>query len=135
MSSQADEIWNEILTLAQEMGLFEPRLAELSNQLESLKNGNVVSAQWLTTVEKHLEGEAVVEIGYHLNRIAGIKFNEGKMEDAKRVCDASFEFYRIALGVDHPDTKVIANNLKELVRQMGKATLPKLKKFKPKGHL
>lgn len=127
---QEKEILDKVVTIAAELEAFEPRLNGFSEQLEYLGQGKDVSPNWIDKAEPLLQNENVSEIAFNLNSLAGLYFTNKDMESAKRVCHFAYLLYKVSLGEDHPDTKVIKDNLQKLENALKPSTLPKLKRFK-----
>ncbi|MEZ4545372.1 MAG: tetratricopeptide repeat protein [Cyanobacteriota/Melainabacteria group bacterium] len=72
----------------------------------------------------------MAEIAFSLNALAGTYFSQGDTDGAKRLCQTAYHLYKIALGDNHPDTMVVAENLKKLEQKEAPPEGPKLPKLK-----
>ena len=113
-----------MFSAADELELFEPRLKGLHEQLIALADHQVLPNTWIDQAKRSLKGDAIVELAFKLNQIAGVYYSERNLIKAKSACLCALALHEAALGVDHPDTKLIAGNLERLQES--------LSKFKPK---
>lgn len=115
--------------------MFEPRLAGLQQDLEKLQqlDGHELTATWARRAKYFSGSLTVASIALILNEIAGLHYNRGEKRSANYLCQCAWFLCSSALGVDHPHTKIISDNLEGL--QPSKDTterLPKLRNFNKK---
>lgn len=131
---QENDLFEKSITLASELEAFEPRLNGFADHLEGLQQGRELSGTVVKRYEAMLSNENVSEIAFNLNMLAGMYFTNNDLESAKRLCEAAHLLYVVSLGAEHPDTRVVQDNLEKLKEKLKPAKLPKLKKFnKPKS--
>jgi len=137
LTNNPDELLSNAISLASELEAFEPRLNGFSTAIEGLGAGRSINSAWLDKASGFLQNESVAEIAFSLNALAGTYFSQGDTDGAKRLCQTAYQLYKIALGDNHPDTMVVAENLKKLEQKETPPEgpkLPKLKKFnKPRS--
>ncbi len=112
-------LWNEVLLVAAELESFEPGLTGLRDQLINALNQEVPST-WIERSKPCLKSDAVLSLAIKLNQIAGLYYSNRQLKNAKAVCTWALALYSAALGADHKDTKIIADNLKRLQASMGR---------------
>lgn len=114
VSSQASFLWESVVMSASELEAFEPGLAGLSAELNNIDNGREFSNAWLNKAMPHLKSETVLGLAFQLNELAGVYFADGNVQKARSAALSALVLYAINLGAEHPDTKLIASNLKKL---------------------
>lgn len=125
-------LWDEVFSAADELELFEPRLKGLHEQLTALASDQVLPESWIVQAKPSLKGDAIVELAFKLNEIAGVYYSNRIFTKAKSACQCALALYEAALGVDHPDTKLIAGNLERLQESLSKFKLKRFDKRKKK---
>lgn len=130
--NEKEQIWKQIIGDAFELEAFEPGLAGLKDQLEDLARGQEISNAWLTKSEKYLSADTIGTTASRLNHLASLHFEAREFADSKRLVLAALIFNQIALGPDHPETRVSIENYKKIPnpRPTSATQLPKLWQFK-----
>ncbi|MBI1266843.1 MAG: tetratricopeptide repeat protein [Cryomorphaceae bacterium] len=125
---------NDICREASEIEAFDPKLKGLECQISGLFKGQDLSSGFLDKIDPGLVGEPLTGIAFKLNLLAGTYYQKGEIAEAKRICRAALMLYRAVIGPDHPDTKVVAQNLLLLdaggAQDSSAKQLPPIKKFK-----
>ena len=56
-----------------------------------------------------------------VNNVAGVLENQGKLDEAKAMCERALAGFERTLGADHPSTLMTVKNLADLLNEIGAA--------------